>query len=355
MAQRLSRREFIDRTQRIALATPFLSLVGCSQESAASGLTLGGKTMGTSYSVSLAELPRGLNQDNLTAEIDAVLDSVNRRMSTYRPDSELSQLNAAPAGSWVPVSDDTRMVIDEALRVGRLTGGAFDSTVGPLVDLWGFGPDGGQDRVPAAEAIATARETVGFDKIETKVGSAEGNAGAARKQSDGVRLDLSGVAKGFGVDQVARHLEARDIADYLVEVGGELRASGHGPGGRSWRVGIEAPNAVPGDLQQVVELEGAALATSGNYRIFFEADGQRYSHIVDPTTGRPVSHDLASASVVAATTMEADALSTSMLVLGPEAGLALATEHDIAAFFITGRDGVFSETASPAFTRRFKA
>jgi len=350
VAHSLSRRDFIHRAKGVALATPFISLVGCGEESVRDLLSLGGQTMGTTYSVKLVNVPTDLDQDTLAQELDGILETVNRRMSTYRPDSELSRYNAAAAEDWLAVSSDTRSVIDEALRVARLTGGAFDPTVGPVVDLWGFGAAGKGQHVPSPEDIAAARETIGFAKVETRDAPAQ-----LTKLQDGVRLDLSGVAKGFAVDKLAAHLDAQGMTDYLVEVGGELRTGGHGPEGRPWRVGIEKPTMAPGDLQRIVDLERDALATSGNYRIFFEQDGRRYTHIVNPRNCRPVEHDLASATVVAATTMEADALSTSLLVLGPEAGMELAVEQDIAAFFVVGRDGSFSEMAAPAFERRFTA
>ena len=350
MPYELSRRDFIHRAQRVALATPFLSLLGCSGEEAAGLVSLGGKTMGTTYSVKLAAPPQDLDQTALAREIGDILQTVDRRMSTYRPDSELSRFNVAAAGTWMPVSNDTWAVIDEALRVSRLTDGAFDPTVGPIVDLWGFGPGAGEPRVPPPGEIEAARAFAGFARIETR-----GDPAAVAKRDSGIRLDLSGVAKGFGVDQVAEHLQARGFGDFLVEVGGELRAGGRGPGGRPWRVGIEKPSEASSDLQRVVDLEREALATSGNYRIFFERDGQRYSHIVDPRSGRPVDHDLASASVVAASAMEADALSTALLVLGADAGMDLARAHGIAAFFVTGGRGGFAQASSPAFEARFKS
>ena len=349
MGDTLSRRDFIHQAQSVALATPFLSLLGCSDD-ARDLLSLDGQTMGTSYSVKIADAPRGIDVGALAGELDGLLETVNRQMSTYRPDSELSRFNASAAGTWIPVSIDTCSVINEALRVSHLTDGALDPTVGPIVDLWGFGPGGVPRHVPSSEKIAAARAAVGFAKTETRA-----DAPALIKHEPGVRLDLSGVAKGFGVDKVAEHLTARGIGNYLAEIGGELRSSGRGAGGRPWRVGIERPTEVLGDLQRVVDLNNAALATSGNYRIFFDRDGHRYSHIVNPRSGRPVDHDLASATVVAATTMEADALSTALLVLGPEAGMRLAAEHEIAAFFITGRGESLSERSSPAFQRRFKA
>lgn len=349
MGCRFSRRDFIGQARNVALAAPFLSLIGCSGNDAKAVVSLSGNTMGTTYSIKLVDLPETIDIDQLAQEIDSTLETVNQQMSTYRPDSELSRFNAATAGTWIPVSMDTRSVVDEALRISQLTGGAFDPSVGPVVDLWGFGPGPGQKQVPSSEEIAALSESVGFAKVETRV-----EPPALRKQTVGLRLDLSGVAKGFGVDKVAALLEARGLSNHLVEVGGELRSSGHGPGGRAWRIGIEKPTAAPGDLQRIIDLDRAALATSGNYRLFFEHDGQSFSHIIDPARGRPVDHDLASATVVARTTMEADALSTSLLVLGPEAGMSFAREHDIAAYFITGPSGSFSAMASPAFERRFK-
>lgn len=349
MVQRLSRRKFIGQAQGVVLATPFLSLVGCS-DGTGDLVTFTGETMGTTYSVKLVDAPRSVDHGALEREVWEVLETVNRQMSTYRPESELSRFNAADAGSWVATSNDTQSVIAAALRVSQLTKGAFDPTVGPVVDLWGFGSAGAEQQLPSEADIAAAQQIVGFSKIETRP-----DEPAVAKQIGGLRLDLSGIAKGFGVDQVAELLDRQGVDNYLVEVGGELRSKGTGPSGKLWRVGIERPTGMPGDLQKVVDLKGEALATSGNYRIFFERDGQRYSHIINPQTGRPVDHDLASATVVAATTMEADAFSTSLLVLGPDAGMELAIEQNIAALFIAGRGETFTETASPAFLQRFES
>ncbi|MGI9507960.1 MAG: FAD:protein FMN transferase [Geminicoccaceae bacterium] len=348
MAWLLSRRDFIGSTQKFALATPFLSLTGCIEDGADDVVSLGGRTMGTTYHVKLVEPPAGIDTELLAREIDDVLARVNQQMSTYLPTSELSRFNDAEVESWTPVSMDTLDVVEQSLRVNAVTNGAFDPTVGPIVDLWGFGPGGSHERVPSDAEIHAVSDAVGFAKVESQSGAAP----MIRKHAAGVRLDFSGVAKGFGVDKVAEHLTGAGIKDYLVEVGGELRASGHGPEGRAWRVGIEKPTLTSDDVQHVVDLgNGEALATSGNYRIFFERDGQRFSHIIDPTRGRPVEHDLASVSVIANTTLEADALSTSLLVLGPEEGMALAERLDIQAYFIVGRDGSFTAKASPAFTR----
>ena len=348
MASTQSRRDFIGHAQKAALATPFLSLAGCFDDRSDELISFGGETMGTTYHVKLAEPRQAIDVNALAKEIDGVLSTVDRQMSTYLPSSELSRFNDAKAESWTSISADTLTVVEESRRLNLLTGGAFDPTVGPIVDLWGFGPGGGQERLPSEGEIDAANAVVGFAKVESRIGAKP----AIRKHASGVRLDFSGVAKGFGVDKVAELLARTGIENYLVEVGGELRASGLGPGRRPWRVGIEKPTLASDDVQQVTDLGGEALATSGNYRIFFERDGQRFSHIVNPGTGRPVAHDLASVSVIAATTLEADALSTSLLVLGPEDGMALATKEGIQAYFIVGRSGSFEGLASPAFTHR---
>ncbi|MEM8951395.1 MAG: FAD:protein FMN transferase [Pseudomonadota bacterium] len=347
MAWKQSRRDFIGHAQKVALATPFLSLAGCGEETVDDLISFAGQTMGTTYSVKLVDTKEGVDAEALAGRVDDALGLVNERMSTYLASSELSRFNDAEPGRWMPISEDTVTVIDESRRLSAMTDGAFDPTVGPIVDLWGFGPDGGQERVPSAATIAAMAERVGFDRVELRDDRA-----AIRKSAPGVRLDFSGVAKGFGVDRVAEQLEAVGVRHYLVEVGGELRASGRRPDGQPWRVGIEKPLFASVGVQQIVDLDGETLATSGNYRIFFEKDGQRYSHIVNPRTGRPLEHDLASVSVIAPTTLEADALSTSLLVLGAEDGMAFAAKHDVQAFFISGSEGAFEETASPAFSAR---
>lgn len=345
MPYTLSRRDFIRQARGLALATPFLSLVACEDRDVKRKLTaIRGDTMGTTYSVKIADLPKSLDRGTLAAEIDRLLETVNDQMSTYRPRSELSRFNDAAAGVWEAVSPDTLAVVDEALRISRLTEGAFDPTVGPLVDLWGFGPGGESQRVPSAERIAAARARIGYDAVRTRSA-----APALGKDRSGLRVDLSGIAKGFGVDKIAEHLEAAGVEHYLVEIGGELRGRGQSPEDRPWRVGIEKPRAAPGTVQRVVRVDGRAVATSGDYRIFFESAGQRFSHIVNPQSGRPVDHGLASATVVADTTMQADALSTALLVLGPEAGLALAKRENIAAHFVAKTGSGFEEFASPAF------
>jgi thiamine biosynthesis lipoprotein len=344
MVSVFTRRDVILQAQRLALATPFLSLIACDGGGRRQ-TELSGATMGTTYSVKIPRLPKGVERQVLERDIAAILETVNAQMSTYRPDSELSRFNAGQSVSWAVVSPDTLAVVDEALRVSRLSGGAFDPTIGPLVDLWGFGPGSGPRAIPSRARIEAILPATGYRHVRTAA-----SPPALGKDRRDIRVDLSGIAKGFGVDKVAEHLERVGVGYYLVEIGGELRGRGYNAQGSVWRVGIERPAAL-GTVQRVVRLGGQGLATSGDYRIFFERDGARYSHILDARDGRPVDHGLASVTVIAPTAMQADALSTALMVLGPEAGLELARREGVAAFFIARKGDGFVETASPEFAR----
>jgi FAD:protein FMN transferase len=286
-----------------------------------------GETMGTWYSIRWvpvdADDPEAAQQ-----AVDARLDEVNALMSTYDPDSELSRFNASMTTDWFDVSAETALVVRRALEVSELSGGAFDATVGPLVRLWSFGSGERTYEPPSDEKLAAALETVGFDRIEVRM-----DPPAIRKARPDVELDLSGIAKGYGVDEVARLLSERGIVNMFVEIGGEIVVRGKQER-RPWRAGIERPETLQHRLHATIELTDEALATSGNYRNFFEKDGVRYSHTIDPQTGRPVTHSLAAVSVIADDCMTADALATALLVLGPDAGPQLADEQQIAALFL---------------------
>ena len=347
MTHTLTRRELFERTGALALATPFLSLAACDDvDRGRSPTRLSGHTMGTAYQVKISDKPAHVDLDHLAADVTDILETVNRQMSTYRSDSELSHFNSWAANSCMPVSADTLAVAEEALGIAALSDGAYDPTVGPLVDLWGFGAAGDVLKVPARRDIDDLRGRIGHAKV-----SAATDRPGLIKRSPGIQVDLCGIAKGFGVDMVAEHLERTAVGHYLIEIGGELRGRGWNPGGGAWRVGIERPGLAFGGVQRVVRLDGRGLATSGDYRIFFEEKGRRYSHILDPRTGRPVDHGLASVTVIAPTTMEADGLSTALMVLGPEDGMKLAERENIAAFFITKQGRGFAEAASTAFLR----
>jgi thiamine biosynthesis lipoprotein len=271
------------------------------------------------------------------------LQAIERLMSTYRADSELSRLNRAPAGTPFPLSAETYAVLALAAEVARDTGGAFDVTVAPLVDAWGFGPSRDR-RVVAEEERRALLARVGPDRLALEPSRRE-----AMKARADVAADLSAIAKGYGVDHAARALDALGVANYMVEAGGEVRTRGRNADGAPWQIAIEAPDAMPQRPWFVVPLADRSLATSGDYRIYFEQDGRRYCHEIDPGTGRPIDHGLASVSVVAADCARADALATALMVMGETRGAAFAAERGIAAYFIA-RDGPqLRARATPAF------
>ncbi len=347
MASTLSRRDILRRAKGFALATPLLSLAGCDEANSRRPMTtIAGATMGTYYSVAITDLPANLDRGALRADIERRLEIVNRQMSNWRAESEISIFNAGTASSWIGVSTDTWAVVEEALRTSRLSDGAFDPTIGPLVDLWGFGPTSGNRQIPPHARIQEALGQIGFRHIRTREAPA-----AIAKRRAGIEIDLSGIAKGFAVDRLAEYLDARGVAHYLVDIGGELKARGLSPRRRAWRIGVERPIEGHRAVQRIVALDGGAIATSGNYRIFFEHASARYSHIIDPRSGVPVDHELASVTVISPSTMQADALSTALMVLGPDAGYELALGQEIAALFIVKDGKSFAEVGSPAFER----
>jgi thiamine biosynthesis lipoprotein len=343
----LSRREVLKRAKEFALVLPGFSLAACGRGNPADRLTeFIGTTMGTTYSVKVTDLPHRVDREALHAEIRRILAMVNARMSTYQAESELSRFNASASTEWFTMSTATLEVLDEALRVSRLGGGAFDVTIGPLVNLWGFGPPARSALPPADGHIRDALEKVGFRHMAIRK-----SPPAVRKNRPGMYIDLSAIAKGYGLDKVAEHLEQRNIDHYLVEIGGELRGRGHNPRGEPWKVAIEKPVAGPRSIYRVVQLRDGALATSGDYRNYFEKDGRRYAHIIDPRTGQPIAHNLASVTLIGQSAMSADALATALMVLGPEAGLRLATRENLAAFFVVRNGERFVEISTPAFER----
>lgn len=322
-----------------------LLLAGCGTPEP---LQMTGPTMGTAYHVKLTALSAGVELAQLQHDVDALLGEINDQMSTYLPESEVSRFNRAPAEQWFEVSPAVVQVVIEAQEVSRQTGGALDITVEPLVELWHFGPAGVSDvtgqaelHAPTDETINAARQRIGWQKLSVQV-----DPPALRKSVDGLQIDLSSVAKGYGVDRVAQLIEDRGITGYMVEIGGEVRAAGHRPDGRPWRIGIERPDVGRRQAQWVVPLADASLATSGDYRNFFDDDGRRYSHIIDPSTGRPVEHPAASVSVLADACMKADAWATAMLVLGPERGYDLAESRAMAVLFVSRADGSFITRAT---------
>lgn len=325
-----------------AAVAPLIGRSGAVEETA----VLGGAIMGTTYRVTLPRLPAGIGAETIGRELRQVLERIDTTMSTYRPESELSRFNRAEPGEWVPVSADTSRVAAAAIAMARRTASAFDPTVGPLVDLWGFGPAGPSVRLPAPNAIAALRNQTGHAALEGRQ-----NPPALRKRREGLRIDFSGIAEGFAVDEMAEALERIGVSHFLVELGGEVRCRGRNPAGRPWTIAIETPNLAAARPQRHIELTDAAISTSGDYRKFFIVGGRRYSHVVDPRTGWPVDHGLASVTVIGGSAMQCDALSTALLVMGPEAGFAFAERRHIAALFITRGETGFSEQLTAPFAR----
>jgi thiamine biosynthesis lipoprotein len=299
--------------------------------------------MGTRYTVEFsAPLSDGV-RTRLAQLIEAELAAINRAMSIYDPASEVSAFNRRRDSSWVAASPGLREVLDCAAGISTATQGAFDVTVGPLVDLWGFGPEYRARRVPDDASIDTTREDVGYQHLQI-----DHAAGAIRKSRTRTQVDLNAIAKGHGADRVGLVLEGQGIHDYLVEIGGELRARGTTVAGRPWRVGIERPVEGQHVVGEVVDLKNRAIATSGTTEDFFEQDGRHYPHIIDPKTGRPVEHPAMAASVIADTTMEADAWATALVVLGPERAYALAQAKGLAVLLVTASGSSFDVRVTDA-------
>lgn len=308
--------------------------------------------MGSDYHVSvIRDRTDDAEYDRLAAGIFAALDRVDREMSTYKPDSDVSRVSAAPAGEAVKVSADTIAVLQLALQIAAETDGAFDPTIAPLVDLWGFGPAKTGVEPPMQEAIDAAAALVDWRTLQL-----DENRNTVTKTRDGVRLDLSAVAQGYAVDEVCRYLDSEGVAEYMVELSGDVRARGRNLDGIPWRIGIDKPivgNAPGVDLQTVVSIENMAVTTNGDYRNFREVGGVRVSHTIDPRTKRPISHGLASVSVIASTCTEADALDTAVAVLGPDKGYEYIARRPAAEAYLIVRDeaGGFSIRQTPAFFR----
>jgi len=312
--------------------------VGPGREGVGSTVIFEGATMGTRYRVVLPGL--GEESEALRADVKAALDRVVALMSTYEPDSELSRFNRSARRDPFPVAPETRAVLEVALEVWRRSDGAFDVTVGPLTDAWGFGPPSRPAEVPSEEELAALMASVGSG------GLALGPDGLAKVHPD-TRVDLSAVAKGYAVDLVAERLEAAGVRRYLVEVGGELRVRGTRDSGDPFRVAVEAPVEDERRVHAVFGLSAGALATSGHYRNFHERDGVRYVHTLNPVTGRPVRHRLLSATVHHASCAWADAWATALMVAGEEAWDLAQREGLEVMLLLAGPDGTIEEKITP--------
>ncbi len=308
-----------------------------------------GSTMGTYYQVTyvlnVAQLANThLSIKSLQTTINKKLELVNDQMSTFRKNSELSQINRSRSG--VVVSNATRDVIKSALKIYQQSHGAYDITIGPLVNLWGFGPDKRINKAPSAALIAKKLKSVGSQYV-----SIQGNM--IHKAIPSLYIDLSSIAKGYAVDVVSEYLASLGIKNYLVDIGGELRTNGHKLEHKRWKVGVETPSSASESVERVIDIGNNAIATSGNYRNYFEKNGIRYSHIIDPKTGSPITHNLVSVSVVYSNCKMADGYATAITVLGPKAGFDFAKKYKLAVFLITKEGGKYIEHYTDNFKQYF--
>jgi FAD:protein FMN transferase len=308
-----------------------------------------GPTMGTSFRVLIAaDLAEG-ELDRTRRLVEERLDSLSRLMSTYDATSEISRFNRHASTEPVAATPELIDVLTMAREVSERSGGAFDVTVGPLVEAWGFGPGGGIDGpsrpTPSEGEVERLRQVAGYDRVVI-----DRAAGTAAKTHPESWVDLSGIAKGYAADAVAAVLAEEGLTSFLVEVGGELAGRGT-RAGRPWRVGIERPDDTPG-VWATVELDHEGIATSGDYRDYYEEGGLRYAHIIDPRTGRPVIVRGASVSVIHPSAAMADAWATALTVLGPEEGYEVAVREGLAAVFVYAFDGEVRSAQTPAFEDR---
>ena len=308
-------------------------------------LELSGATMGTRYNILAIPGSTRVDQAALTEAIRVALADVTAEMSNWDASSEISRVNAAAAGETLTLSPNLAGVLASAQDVHRASDGRFDVTVGPLIDTWGFGASGTTPHLPSDAEIAEALAVSGQERVLTLAGDR-----ITKTESD-AGIYLAAIGKGHGVDRVADVLRDFGLSDFMVEIGGDLYAAGHNAGGVPWQIGIESPVAGDRALNSVAGISGLGMATSGDYRNFFEEGGTRYSHIIDPATGRPILHRTVSTTVLAETAMMADAWSTAMLVLGRERGLEIAEAEGLAVLFIDREPGTgFVTTASSAYS-----
>jgi thiamine biosynthesis lipoprotein len=326
-----------------------ISITACfpSNNSPKKEILLQGLTMGTTYNIKVVATPEQVEALKLQDKVEAVLKQVNQEMSTYISDSEISLFNKSTSGDDFEISTGFARVLKESIRLGELSNGKLDITVGPLVNLWGFGPELRPEKVPTESVLVSTLARVGLKNLHL-------SGTQLSKDIPNLYIDLSTTAKGYGVDIVAELIEANGIVNYLVEIGGEMRLKGFKHTGELWAIAIEKPILDPSGEQraihQIVIPKDNAVATSGDYRNYFEVDGQRFSHIIDPATGKPINHNLVSVTVIHPSSMTADGLSTTLMVMGTEQGMAFAVKNNIAALFISKTEHGFSEQ----FTVKFK-
>lgn len=322
-------------------------VAGCDKPPAAEHpmLEIHGRTMGTFYGVKVVgDFPGG--QQALQTQVDSLLKHYNDEISTYDPNSSLSKFNQQQTTAPFPVSQDMADIVISAVRVGQRTQGVLDVTVGPLVNLWGFGPDKRPVKIPTDAQIAAARQCVGIQRLHVDVSA---DHAELRKDIPNMYVDLSTVGEGFGADKIADFLESRGVHNYLVEIAGASRSRGVNAKGEPWKLAIQKPTDELDEVQAIVKPDGRAISTSGSYRNYYELNGQRYSHIIDPATGKPITHRLVSATVITPTALEADGLDTALMVMGPEKAMAFAKQQHLAVYLVIKTDKGFKAEYSETF------
>jgi thiamine biosynthesis lipoprotein len=323
-------------------------LLGCSEQKSTDEVLFSGPTMGTTYHMKVVGFPLSdHDKQAIQTEIDKRLELVNDQMSTYRPNSELSRFNQSDVVTGFKVSTDTAKVVTEAIRLNKMTYGALDVTVGPLVNLWGFGPDHRPEKIPSQAQLDLVKQRIGIEHLSA-------TADTLSKDIAGLYVDLSAIAKGYGVDVIADYFASLGIENYLVEVGGELRVNGVNARGVNWQVAVEKPSSGEHVVQQVIAVGNNAIATSGDYRNYYELNGERFAHTINPDTGRPIKHKLVSVTVIYSSSMTADGLATALMVMGEEAGFAFAKQHNLAVYMISKSVSGYTEVYTKQFEPYFQ-
>ncbi|WNC67592.1 FAD:protein FMN transferase [Thalassotalea nanhaiensis] len=341
---------FLSKISNALFVISLLLITACSEpvidsETELQELQLTGYTMGPIvYSVKLIGKKQHVEEIQLAQKVDDLLKKINAQMSTYDKNSELSKFNQYQGNDARQISVELNQVLTESIRLAELTENTLDVTIGPLVNLWSFGPEKRAEKVPSQELILATKQHIGIDKLnlENRLLS---------KSDANVYVDLSAIAKGFAVDKVAELLEQYDINNYIVDIGGEMRVGGQKTDGDDWVIAVEKPISGTRAVQKAIIPGDNAVATSGDYRNYFEDNGVRYSHTIDPKTGWPINHKLVSVTVVHPSSMTADGLATAIEVMGPEKGFEFAKANNLAVFLISKTENGFSEQSTEQFMR----
>ncbi len=329
---------------RLSICLVLVVICGCQRS--APEIVLSGPTMGTTYNVKIAAAPASVDAHGARVAIDEVLNAIDEAMSTYRDDSEVSRFNAATTTDWFDVSADLATVVAAANTVSAASDGAMDITVAPLVNLWGFGRVGEPAQLPDDAAIAGARSGVGYTLLEVRLAPP-----ALRKKSARVTIDLNAIAPGFAVDKLATKFISLGLRNFVIDIGGEVQARGVNAQGEAWHIAVEKPVDARPEPMAILRLPDLSVTTSGEYRQYYIRDGHRYSHTIDPRTGRPVENALASVVLIGKTSIEVDAWATALIVLGEEDGFRLATQRGMPAMFVVRQGSGFTTHETPGFAQ----